>query len=312
MSQRIFITGAGGYIGRLLLRKLGRNRAVYGLDIREDMTHTPPIHAGDIRDPNLAKRMQEQQITHVVHLASILESSGDPARDYDIDVNGTQNVIEACLAAGVQHLTIASSGAAYGYHPDNPTWITEDAPLRGNDIFPYAKHKRIVEHMLARYRTTHPELQQLILRPGTVLGHNTDNLITNLFTKKRVLAIRGSETRFVFIWDEDVVNIMQRGVEENRTGIYNLAGTGAIPIRTLATLLNKPVLDLPPTLLRIALTIGRATRTTRYGPEQLKFLQYRPVLDNRALIEDFGYTPQKTSKETFLYWLKHAQERGVM
>src|SRR5699024_2351482 len=105
MTQRILITGAAGYIGKMLLRKLGRNHPVYGLDIRDDLTHNPPIHAGDIRDPELHTLLKSLEITHVVHLASVLESSGDPARDYDIDVNGTRNVIEACIRADVQHVT---------------------------------------------------------------------------------------------------------------------------------------------------------------------------------------------------------------
>ena len=41
------------------------------------------------------------------------------------------------------------SGAAYGYHPDSPEWLHESDPLRGNDEFPYSRHKRLVEEMLA-------------------------------------------------------------------------------------------------------------------------------------------------------------------
>ncbi|MDQ2700536.1 MAG: epimerase, partial [Actinomycetota bacterium] len=38
-------------------------------------------------------------------------------------------------------------------------------------------------------------------------------------------------------------------------------------------------------------------------PDQTDFLQYRPVLDNRRLKEEFGYTPQYTSREAFAAWL---------
>jgi UDP-glucose 4-epimerase len=57
------------------------------------------------------------------------------------------------------------------------------------------------------------------------------------------------------------------------------------------------VLTLPVPLLKIALTIGKFLRMTRYGPEQLNFLRYRPVLTNKALVEDFGYRPEKSSAE---------------
>jgi UDP-glucose 4-epimerase len=64
-------------------------------------------------------------------------------------VGGTRNVLDACVAHGVKHLIVSSSGAAYGYHADNPAWLTETHPLRGNPAFAYSDHKRQVEEMLA-------------------------------------------------------------------------------------------------------------------------------------------------------------------
>jgi UDP-glucose 4-epimerase len=43
---------------------------------------------------------------------------------------------------------------------------------------------------------------------------------------------------------------------------------------------------------------------TQYGPEQIGFLRYRPVLSNRRLKEVFGYVPEKTTRQTFEYFLK--------
>jgi UDP-glucose 4-epimerase len=56
---------------------------------------------------------------------------------------------------------------------------------------------------------------------------------------------------------------------------------------------------LPAGLLRGALRIGSMLGISRYGPEQLDFLRYRPVLLNTALKERFGYTPRKTSADAF-------------
>ena len=56
---------------------------------------------------------------------------------------------------------------------------------------------------------------------------------------------------------------------------------------------------LPAFALRQALQIGQFFHLTRYGPEQLDFLRYRPVLDNRRLKEEFGFVPSKTSAEAF-------------
>lgn len=46
------------------------------------------------------------------------------------------------------------------------------------------------------------------------------------------------------------------------------------------------------------------------GPEQINFLRYRPVLSNRRLKEEFGYRLQKTSAETFEYFIEQARKKG--
>lgn len=70
--------------------------------------------------------MATEGITHVVHTAAVLEGSGDRARDHDIDVGGTANLIAVCVQARVSHLTVTSSGAAYGHHADNAVPLTEN------------------------------------------------------------------------------------------------------------------------------------------------------------------------------------------
>lgn len=312
MAERILITGAGGYLGRTLAQRLSRDHAVAGLDIRVPEELPCRIFEMDIRDPGLTDLVRAEGITHLVHLASVLESTGDEARDYDIDVNGTRNVVAACLDAGVEHLTVTSSGAVYGYHPDNPAWLDEDDPLRANADFPYARHKYLIEEHLRTVRAQHPQLRQLILRPGTVLGEDTHNQITNLFEKPLVLAIRGSDSPFVFLWDEDLARIVEQGLRDSRSGIYNLAGEGAVPIQDIAAILNKPLVRVPAGLVRAVLGLGHALGLSRYRASQVNFLRYRPVLDNRRLREDFGYQPELGSRATFELFVRHARRRGQL
>jgi UDP-glucose 4-epimerase len=308
-DKRILITGAAGYIGHQLGNRLAQDYLVIGTDIRHREGLAFPLEILDIRDPKLVLTLAEHRITHVIHLASVLQASPDRERDHDIDVNGTRNVIEACLAAKVQHLTVTSSGAAYGYHPDNPEWIDEDDPLRGNPEFAYSDHKRQVEELLARHRKEHPELAQLIFRPGTVLGAETRNQITGLFLAPRLLAIRGSDSPFVFIWDQDVLNAMEQGIREDKTGCYNMAGDGALTLRDIAGKLDKPLIILPAMLVKAGLQVAKWMGKPM-GPEQVNFLRYRPVLSNRRLKEDFGYQLQKTSAETLDFFIEHARQQG--
>lgn len=303
--KRILITGAAGYVGGQLGERLAREHEVCGVDIREG-SGSFPVTVRDVRDPGLAQLMKQKDITHVVHLASVLQPGPDRARDYDIDVNGTRNVLEACVKAGVRHFTYTSSGAAYGYHADNPAWIDEADALRGNTEFSYSDHKRLIEEMLAEYRRTQPQLAQLIFRPGTILGANTDNLITNLFRKKRLLAVSGSASPFVFIWDQDVINAIELGIQRDSRGIFNMAGDGALSIDDIGAILGKPVMHVPAAVIAGALAVGQFLHLTRYGPEQVNFLRYRPVLSNRRLKEEFGYQPAKSSEDTFRFFARHA------
>lgn len=306
--MRLLITGADGFLGRSLLQGLTQAdgcELIVAQDVREVPVERrlPGVvyEQQDVRDASLTQALQRHRIEAVVHLASIVTPGRDSSREleYSVDVLGSQNVLQACVAAGVRHLLVSSSGAAYGYHADNPDWITEDQALRGNASFAYAHHKRLVEEMLAEYRARHPELKQTVFRIGTILGERVDNQITALFEKPRLLAIRGSASPFVFIWDEDVCAAFIHALRTGRAGCFNLAGDGALPLREIARRLGKPLLELPAGLLRTALALGSKLGVSRYGPEQLDFLRYRPVLSNQRLKDVLGFVPGKTSAQAF-------------
>lgn len=306
-TRRILVTGADGFLGRGVVAALAREdvHTLVAADVREVPAERrlPGVIylVQDVRDPALAQTLADHAIDSVVHLASIVTPGKGSNREFEhsVDVLGSKNVLNACVATGVKHIVVSSSGAAYGYHADNPAWLRETDALRGNEVFAYAHHKRLVEEMLAQYRADHPALAQTVLRIGTILGERVDNQITALFDKRRLLAIRGSESPFVFIWDEDVTGAILHALRTQRAGCFNLAGDGALPLREIARRLGKPVLELPAGLLRAALAVGSALGQSRYGPEQLDFLRYRPVLLNAALKEVLGYVPGKTSAEAF-------------
>jgi UDP-glucose 4-epimerase len=313
-SQRVLVTGGGGYLGSQVIASLARSLAsggtecVVSLDVRETPAERrlPGVvyAAADIRDPALVELLRTHRIETVVHLAAIVTPGKKTDRDfeYQVDVEGTRNVLQACVGAGTGHVLISSSGAAYGYHADNPAWLSETDAIRGNHEFAYAWHKRLVEEMLAEYREREPQLRQTVFRIGTILGETVANQITALFDKPRPLAIAGSDSPFVFIWDQDVVGAILHAPAGAPSGIYNVAGDGALTIHQIAARMGKRCRVLPAWLLQAALWVGKRLNLTQYGPEQLRFLRFRPVLDNRRLKEDFGYRPRKTSAEVFDFW----------
>lgn len=306
----ILITGAAGTVGQALL------------DLCTMHPERPSLTATDVRKParlpdgvsHLIMDVRDGTAVDdtidsvrpevVVHLASIVTPPPGATRDlqYDVDVVGSRNVLDACLKHGVRRLVVTSSGAAYGYHADNSVPLTESDPLRGNEAFAYARHKRLVEEMLAEIRQKSPELEQVILRVCTVLSPGLDNQITALFRKNRILGVSGSRGDFVFIWSDDLARIVLRAATDGPAGIFNVAGDGALGIADVAAALGKDTRILPAWLLKAALSVARPLGLSRYGPEQVRFLQFRPQLENDKLKRVFGYTPDKTSAEALAAW----------
>lgn len=304
----VVVTGGSGFLGRSVVRGLTEaGTRVVSVDLRppHEMIDGVTYATADVCEASTIDAVfTEHDVDTVVHLASIVNPGRDTTREQEfrVDVEGSRTVLRACVAHGVRRIVVSSSGAAYGYHADNPAWITEDTPLRGNDSFAYSRHKRLVEEMLADHRRKHPELEQTIFRIGTILGADVDNQITALFDKKRLLKISGSESPFVFVWDQDVTAAMVQAVVGSRTGIFNVAGDGTMTVDDIAAALGKRTVTVSPRLVRAGLRLGNALGLTVHGPEQAKFLQYRPVLKNDRLKCVFGYTPRYTTREAFDAW----------
>ncbi len=314
-ARRVLVTGSSGYLGTQVVAALALRSEIttIALDVREPVQHLTGVsyELADIRSPDVDAIVGRHLPDVVVHLASIVTPGKSSSREfeYSVDVDGTRNLLQACVRHGVQRVIVSSSGAAYGYHADNPPWLTESDALRGNQSFAYSWHKRLVEEMLADYRQHQPQLEQIVLRIGTILGATVNNQITDLFEKPRLLAIRGSDSPFVFIHDADVVGAIVHGIDSPVCGIFNVAGDGKLTIHEIAARLHKRCLVLPAPVLRSALWLLKKLGLTQYGPEQLDFLRYRPVLDNRRLKEEFGYVPRLSSAQVFDLWRGARQKK---
>lgn len=306
---RVLVTGGSGFLGSSVVTRLAESGAAV---LSTDLAEPARIPAGatfekmDVTDPaGVREVFASFRPEAVVHLASIVNpgEATTPEGEFEVDVNGSRNTLDACLEHGVKRVVVSSSGAAYGYYADNPPWITEDWPVRGTETFSYSRHKRLVEELLADLRRSSPQLEQVVLRIGTILGERVDNQITTLFEKSRLLKVAGHESPFVFIWDEDVVGVIVRGVADGPPGIYNVAGDGAMTVEEIAATMGKPTITIPAGLIRAGLAAANRLGLTPHGPDQVDFLRYRPVLDNTRLKETFGYTPDKTSRQAFAAWL---------
>ncbi|PRZ03420.1 UDP-glucose 4-epimerase [Isoptericola sp. CG 20/1183] len=308
--KRVLVTGGSGFLGSHAVAALAAHdgvATVVSADLR------PPSRAPDgvtsvtldVTDASAVQQaVADHRIDTVVHLAAIVNPGTlDEAAERRVDVDGTRHVLEACVAGGVRRVVVSSSGAAYGYHADNPVPLSEDDALRGNDEFTYSRHKRLVEELLATFRAEHPELGQVVLRIGTILGPGVANQITALWDAPRLLRVRGSEGPFVFAWVDDVTGAIVAGATGGATGAFNVCGDGVMTVADIAARLGKRTIDVPAQVLAGALRVGRVLGLTVHGPERVGFLRYRPVLDNTRLKDVLGYAPRLSSREAFDAWI---------
>jgi UDP-glucuronate 4-epimerase len=157
MPENVLVTGAAGFIGSHLVDRLLRDGwAVTGVDnfddfyapglkranIAEQLNH--PAYAfveTDIRDPDAMATRLTRRYDVVVHLAAkagVRPSIANPILYQDVNVRGTQNLLEFARTRQIPQFVFASSSDVYGVNPNVP-WREDDHVLQ--PISPYASTK---------------------------------------------------------------------------------------------------------------------------------------------------------------------------
>jgi UDP-glucose 4-epimerase len=304
--MKYLITGGSGYIGsRLtdLLIRDGENEVV-NLDIRAPSvprSRTRFVHM-DIRDRGVAALVAEERPDALVHLAFVLNPIRDERTMYDIDVNGTANVLDAAAAAGVPHLLVASSTTAYGAWPDNPVPIPEEHPVRGLPGYEYARDKTEIDRLCQLWAAQHPDATMTIVRPTIVFGPNVDNYIVRFWQNQPFVVLPdGHDADWQYVHEDDVVDAMSRLLSERRGGIFNLTADGTIKMSEAAAIAGKKVRKMPLKLYRRLATASwkLRLRNVEAPPGQIEFLLHPWIASNDKLKSELGWTPRHTSRETF-------------
>ncbi len=297
------VTGASGYLGQGLITRLKGEevfRHVIGLDVRPPRsTEGIDFIRMDVRDPALGDFLEKNNVTHVVHLAFVVNPSHNPRLEHEIDVGGTRNLLLACEKARVKKVVVASSIAAYGWHADNPLPIPETYPLRGNGDFPYAMNKAVVEGLLKEFSSAHPDCELVILRICNVLGPHVQNAISAGIEAPVILGIRGLDPFLAFTHEEDMNEILFQTLTKRASGAYNVAGEGMIRLSEMARIARRRFVRLPGILVRSLLNTLVFFRLIPFGAGQLGFVTHSCVPDISRLKRELGYIPRYSSRETF-------------
>src|SRR4051794_11070923 len=242
--MRALVTGGAGFIGSNLVDALaGRGDSVTVVDDistgrRENLdgalAHGAELVEADIRDAafirDLTAHVKPEVVFHLAAQIDVRHSVADPAADARINVEGTINVLNASLNAGVgRFVNTSTGGAIYGEGQILPA--PEDHPVA--PMSPYGNSKFCAENYCSLFRRLHG-LSTVSLRYGNVYGPRQDPLgeagVIAIFCGKLLEGARptvfgdGTQTRD-YDWVGDVVAANLAATEADTPGPYNV-GTG--------------------------------------------------------------------------------------
>jgi CDP-glucose 4,6-dehydratase len=180
LDRPVMVTGASGFLGGWLVRRLLEAGAVLVCPvrdwvpgsqlIREKLVERVNLVRGDITDQGLIERiLGEYEVKTVFHLAAqtiVTIANRNPVSTFDSNIKGTWTVLEACRRSPlVEQVVVASSDKAYGDQECLP--YDEELPLKGT--FPYDVSKSCADLLASSYQATFG-VPAVITRCGNFFG----------------------------------------------------------------------------------------------------------------------------------------------
>jgi UDP-glucose 4-epimerase len=335
MALKVAVTGPTGEIGKPLLEEL-EGRAEIGtvlgmarrpFDPTEEGWQKVAYRRGDILDRGALAALLDG-VDVAVHLAFAIFGSREETRR--VNLQGTRNVFEAAIKAGVKRLIYASSVAAYGFHRENPQPLTEDVPARGSDDFYYSRQKAELEELLDDLLLD-GAVEAYVFRPCIVAGPRATMLVEQTVESVRLgdpvpLVRKGVEklplvapvlpdpgTPIQLVHHDDVAQAMAAAIcGDGPPGVYNLAGEGEVRVRDIAGELGWRWVPVP----RPAVSIGTAAaRRLSFASPKLEWAiaADAPVLmDTTKARRDLGWKPIHDAEETLRETVDGARDRGLL
>jgi dihydroflavonol-4-reductase len=240
--MKAFITGASGFIGAHLARELLRQN--WQVSILRHRRDTPElgkceVFQGDIRDFNSLKDMV-QGTDVLFHLAAALGATLINRREFfQINAQGTQNVLKAATEAGVGRVVHFSSGGVLGSVKENKA-VGEEHPTRPIDIYDMTK----LEGERAALSFARRGLDVVIVRPGWAYGpgdSRTFKLIKAVAKKRFILVTKGN-TRLTPVYIHDLIEGVLLCAKKSRGGeIFHLAGPEVLSVKDVVNIIGETV-----------------------------------------------------------------------
>lgn len=305
MQRKSLVTGGAGYFGQVIVAKLlerGEEVVVFDLN-RPDCTHRR-LNAmqGDIRDP-AAVRKALQGVQAVYHNVAQVPLAKDRTLFWQVNRDGTENVLKAARAAGVERVIYTSSSAVFGVPRCNPvTEATEPSPMED-----YGRAKLAGEQLCREYERN--GLSVSIIRPRTILGHGRLGIFQILFEwiyrGLKVPVLGKGDNLYQFVHASDLADACILACDAKRSGTYNIGAAGFASMRqTLENVIRhagtgSSVRSVSKRLAEIGM---RATSALGLSP----LAAYHALMYGESLYFDIslaqrelGYAPRYTQDEMF-------------
>lgn len=316
----VAITGLGSFVGRQLALRLCERYPHLRL-VGIDQQRPPRIPEQvrfcrvDLGEPDAASRLADaiarEGVEALVHAAFRNDPTADLEADHELETIGSLHVMNACAAAGVKRLVMASSTMLYGPRPDNPNFLSEEHPLRGHPDAHAVNDRVEAETLLADWRVRHPEAEVTVLRSCWILGPNVRNRVTRYLSLPVVPKLLGYDPLLQFVHEEDCLNAFEQATLAPHPGVFNVVGRGVLPLSTILRLGGKRIVALPaPLLYRMAYIPSQ--RTTGDPPDAFyAYLRNLWVADGARGWEAFG-EPAYTTKEAWIAFVSAARMRRYL
>jgi UDP-glucose 4-epimerase len=318
----VTVTGPTGDLGIALVSALERSRSVKRIVGMARRPFDPEAvgwkkteyRQGDVQDA-ASVRDAVKGSDVVVHLAFAILSASDATRAMNVD--GSRTVFEEAAEAGAERICYASSVAAYGFHGDNPDWLTEEIEPRGTPEHFYSAQKAEVEQVLAQALLRRTKTTAYVFRPCIVAGPRAQTLLEEIpyvrlseampdavirllgFMPMLRPVIPDPGTRFQLVHEDDVASAFVAGVlGKGPPGPYNLAGSGTLKTKDLADALGWYSIPIPELAVdATAEVIAKLPRT----PAQLAWIhsvRKEVLMKTDRARKELGWKPNYSSRGT--------------
>jgi UDP-glucose 4-epimerase len=277
-GMTVAVTGASGNVGTALLRRLaGAGVAeVRGLARRRPPDEAPydrvRWYLADLSEPDSEEVLAEflDGVDAVVHLAWALVPDRQPELLHRVNVEGTERVLAAAGAAGVQHVVHMSSLGAYAAGPqDQP--IQEDWPITGIPSATYSRQKVTCELAVQQFAELYPDVTVSVTRPTLVLQPDAASEIGRYFLGPILFPLARAvptsvvrllplplpgELRLSFVHADDVADGIARILDRRAAGPFNLAAPPIFDADGLAGALGARRVPVPAAVLRTGMQVA--------------------------------------------------------